>query len=1080
MYGRDATRNAVSLEKNPPLDWQIEETDDAGKVTAERNVRWKAELGNMTFGAPAVAGGLVWVCTNTYGPNGPWNKPDSGRLMCFNERDGKFRWQYLTPRTGDRFHDSSGSVGSTPMVEGERLWFITNEWEVVCLDIGPLLRNTGEPREIWKLDMPRDLKVSSISTVMGPSMRCRIGASYKGMIYVITGNGVDGASRKHVPAPDAPSLVCLDKDTGKVVWQDNSPGKNILWGQWSSPLVAEINGRAQVIAPEGDSWVRSFDAMTGKLIWSFDANPKSSTYGINRNLVIAVPVLYDNRVYVATGEDWEHSTGSAILWCIDPTREGDISEELDDGPLAPLPNTRFDPALPGGPRKGKPNPNSGALWKFDKVDPRAKNAAEKDRMNRTIGSVAAADGLVIATDYAGIVHCLDARTGKQQWAHDLEAGTRSSPLICDGNIYVTNEDGQVCILALSREEKLLASHDFSSPIYCSPILANGVLYVATRSMLYAIRGNAAAGHAGEWPQWRGPDRSNVSRDTGLLSEWPADGPPLVWKAQGLGEGVPSVAVARQVVYTLGYHDGSEFLTALDAATGNKVWDAAVGPAVQEMQNMRWLSQRTPTVDDDRIYVMRARGDLVCLSTAAGKEIWRKNYITDFEGKPGSWGDCDFPLVDGDRLICTPGGKAAAMVALDKHTGALLWKCPIPDVTRSTYSTVIVAEICGVRQYIQQFDAGAAGISTEGVLLWESHATPAKLGNVHTAIVSGDTIFCSAGWGGGDALIKLTRNRDKFTADELYHNAGSSPRFDPWLGNSSLVGEHVYINSGGCVELKSGAVAWDEKLAPRVTMVVADGNLYYRHGDGTMVLAMASPDKYVEKGRFLPPRATKEPAWTSPVIAGGRLYLRDQDELLCYDLRKDRSQPFPSPTTRPAAASQPTAQAQSGPKPAIGRRADEPIFVPTPQDVVEKMLEVAAVTKDDVVYDLGCGDGRIVVTAARKYGCRAVGFDIDPECVRLSRENVARQDVGKLVDIAQKDVFTLDLSGASVVTLYMGKEVNSRLIPQLANLKPGSRIISHEFDIDGYVPDKTIEIVSAEDGTKHVLYLWTVPLKKKGE
>jgi precorrin-6B methylase 2 len=295
-----------------------------------------------------------------------------------------------------------------------------------------------------------------------------------------------------------------------------------------------------------------------------------------------------------------------------------------------------------------------------------------------------------------------------------------------------------------------------------------------------------------------------------------------------------------------------------------------------------------------------------------------------------------------------------------------------------------------------------------------------------------------------------------------------------------VKEHIYVNSGCCIELKSGTVAWDHKLGQRVTMVVADGDLYYRLSDGTIVMARAIPDNYDEKGRFLPPRATKEPAWTSPVIAGGRLYLRDQDELLCYDLRKERSQPFESPATRPSAASQPTTQAETGRKPAIERRADHPIFVPTPQDVVEKMLDLAAVNKDDLVYDLGCGDGRIVVTAARKYGCRAAGFDIDPQCVRLSRENVTRQKVGKLVDIAQKDIFTLDLSSATVVTLYMGKEVNRRLIPQLQKLKPGSRIISHEFDIEGYVPDKTVEFVSAEDGTRHLVYLWTVPLKMKTE
>jgi precorrin-6B methylase 2 len=174
------------------------------------------------------------------------------------------------------------------------------------------------------------------------------------------------------------------------------------------------------------------------------------------------------------------------------------------------------------------------------------------------------------------------------------------------------------------------------------------------------------------------------------------------------------------------------------------------------------------------------------------------------------------------------------------------------------------------------------------------------------------------------------------------------------------------------------------------------------------------------------------------------------------------------------------QPSTAPKSATQRRAGDPIFVPTPQDVVEKMLELAAVRKDDVVYDLGCGDGRIVVTAARKYGCRAAGYDIDTECVRMSRENVRKHDVEALVDIAQKDVFTLDVSPASVVTLYMGREVNLKLVPQLQKLKPGSRIVSHNFDIEGFEPDKVIEFTSADDDSKHSLYLWTVPLKKKAD
>ena len=212
-----------------------------------------------------------------------------------------------------------------------------------------------------------------------------------------------------------------------------------------------------------------------------------------------------------------------------------------------------------------------------------------------------------------------------------------------------------------------------------------------------------------------------------------------------------------------------------------------------------------------------------------------------------------------------------------------------------------------------------------------------------------------------------------------------------------------------------------------------------------------------------------------MIARGLLYLRDQNDLLCYDLRKDRSQPLASPVADSAGT--PTAAAPPAVKPPGKHRAIDAIFVPTPQDVVERMLELATVSKDDVVYDLGCGDGRIVVTAAQHYRCKALGFDIDPECVRLSRENVQNGSVSDLVEIVKADMLTQDLSKASVVTLYIGQEMNRRLLPQLSRLKPGSRIVSHAFPLEGYLPDKKVSVISSEDDAEHFIYLFTTPLKE---
>jgi outer membrane protein assembly factor BamB/precorrin-6B methylase 2 len=1097
MYGRDATRNAVSPERNPPIEWDVGGAPSEKDPAPPKNIKWRAELGSVSFGSPVIANGLIWICSNNERPRDPAFVKDAGTLLCFREADGKFLWQSLAPRIGNRTNDwPNVSVGSTPLIDKNRVWFVNNRWEVECLDVTPLTTGGTAPQRIWSLDLQKEFNVFGHTPDMGMCLRGMVAGPYHGLIFVVTGNGVDDTHAR-LPSPDAPAVVCLDAQTGKLVWKDNSCGAHVLHGQWGTPLVGDIAGRPQVIVPEGDGWLRSFDPMTGKLLWSFDANFKRATYPSNRNLVMAPPVLCDGRLYVTTGQSGEHGEGAGILWCIDPSKSGDISAELDDGPGQPLAS-----GVPT--RKGKPNPDSAVIWKFD-VSPAAAAANRRprtqDRMNRSVSSVAVDRGLVIAVDFSGYIHCFDATTGERYWCHDGESTIAGSPLICDEKVYVATEEGHVIVLKLAKTKQVLAENNAAAGwIHCSPVYANGVLYVAAHDVLYAIANTAAPAAAAtqpdkpqlardrslDWPQWRGPDRTNIAPGGGLLPRWPEGGPPLLWKTAGLGDGVASVALQGGVLYTLGYRRDAEFLTALDALNAKPLWEARVGPAVNEQRQMRWLSQRTPSVDGDRIYAVTARGELVCFATADGRERWRKDYKTDFGGIVGHWGFCDFPMVDGDRLIITPGGKTSSLVALDKRTGNLLWSSKASRDQRSTYSTVVAAEIGGIRQCVQQFDTGAIGVGiVDGTLLWESDAVHTTMGNVHTSIVSGDTVFCSAGWGEGMALLKVTRIGQEpplFQAQTLYRQKDRgtvTKAFGSWLGNSSLIGDHIYTNTGACIELAGGRVVWQAPLG-QGTVVIAENHLYFRQPKGTLVLAEVNPKAYVEASHFLPPRATSEPAWTSPVIADRRLYLRDQDELLCYDLRADATRPFvPRNPSRqiprlPAHATTATSRgATTQPRP-----ENDAIFVPTPQDVVERMLTLAAVGKNDVVYDLGCGDGRIVVTAAARYGCRAAGYDIDPQCIKLSQDNVRRAKVEALVDIQRKDVFTLDLSGASVVTLYMGRDVNRRLVPQLQKLKPGSRVVSHNFEIEGYQPDQVNEITSADDDTVHTIYLFTTPLKQK--
>jgi outer membrane protein assembly factor BamB len=579
-------------------------------------------------------------------------------------------------------------------------------------------------------------------------------------------------------------------------------------------------------------------------------------------------------------------------------------------------------------------------------------------------------------------------------------------------------------------------------------------------VLALVFGTCWAGAAdppgGNWPQWRGPDRTNVSTETGLLKEWPEGGPPLLWKAEGLGEGVPSISVAGGKVFVLGYRDDKEFLTALNETDGKLAWSVPVGPAVKEMSIMRWLSQRTPTVDGDRVYAFTARGELICLATDDGKERWRKDYRKDFDAKPYSWGFCDFPLVDGDNLICTPGGATATMVALNKLTGDVIWKCPVPNGDYAAYGAVVVAEVGGVRQYVNYLSRGVIGVSSEGKFLWRYDGVTSGTANAYAPVVRGNQVFVASGYGTGFGLVKLVPEGPGVKAEEVYNTRKS---LQPWLSSAVAVGDLVYLclqnGSPIAVEFKTGKVVWDSgrglALGGQAWLLYADGRAYLRGGNGKVVLAEFTAEGPVKKGEFTPPRsAGTEPTWTQPVIAGGRLYLRDHNMLLCYDLHEKKTR----------------------------RRGPDVIFVPTPQDVVEKMLDLAAVKKDDVVADLGCGDGRIPVTAAKKYGCKAVGWDIDKECVRLSLEGVKAAGVEKLVRIERADIFDLDLSGLSVVTLYLGPTMNAKLIPQLEMMKPGSRIVSHAFDMPGVKPDKVVSVTSTEDDITRKLYLWTVPLKKE--
>lgn len=389
---------------------------------------------------------------------------------------------------------------------------------------------------------------------------------------------------------------------------------------------------------------------------------------------------------------------------------------------------------------------------------------------------------------------------------------------------------------------------------------------------------------GDWPGWRGPDRTGVSSETGLLPSWPEGGPPLSWKVKGLGRGwsTPSVTAGR--IYLLGAFDGQEYAIALNANGGKEVWRAKIGKEAEGRNNYPG-PRCTPTVDGTRIYVLGSDGDLLCLDLA-GKEVWRKNMDKDLDGRRGIWAYAESPLVDGDRLIVSPGGATNSLVALDKTSGKLIWAATVPDGGEAAYSSAIATKAGGARQYVQFLRNGIAGVAAaDGKFLWQ-FGKGATRTNCSTPIARGDYIFESdAGpGGGGSGLLKMVATGDGINSEEVYFNKNLANHH----GGVVLVGDSLYGTTQTnlvCLDFMSGSVKWSDRSVGKGSVTAADGRLYVRaEKSGEIALVEATPTSYKEVGRFVQPDRGERQAWCHPVIANGRLYLRDDDLLLCYDVK----------------------------------------------------------------------------------------------------------------------------------------------------------------------------------------------------
>ena len=385
----------------------------------------------------------------------------------------------------------------------------------------------------------------------------------------------------------------------------------------------------------------------------------------------------------------------------------------------------------------------------------------------------------------------------------------------------------------------------------------------------------------DWPHWRGPARDGSSSESGLLKSWPAGGPALAWTAEKLGAGYSSVTVAGGKIFTAGDGPDSSFVHALDL-NGKLLWSSKLG---RPGERGGYAGPRSsPSVDGAFVYTLGQFGDLVCHQVADGKEVWRTSLSKDFGGKVGGWGYSESVIVDGNNVICTPGGTNGTLLALNKKTGAKVWQTA-GWRDSAEYVTPAVATIGGVKQYVQLTQRSVAGIGTDGRILWRAERK-GSTAVIPTPVVKGDMVYVTSGYGVGCNAFKVTKTGDTFSASEVYANKVMVNHH----GGVILLGEHLYGFSGGkgwtCQKLEGGEAVWTSDKLGKGALAYADGHFYLRaeSGKGSVVLIEATPDGYKETGRFDQPNRSTKNSWPHPVIVGGRLYLRDQGILLCYDVK----------------------------------------------------------------------------------------------------------------------------------------------------------------------------------------------------
>jgi outer membrane protein assembly factor BamB len=405
-------------------------------------------------------------------------------------------------------------------------------------------------------------------------------------------------------------------------------------------------------------------------------------------------------------------------------------------------------------------------------------------------------------------------------------------------------------------------------------------FVPAAAVAQSGRPATAPSAEADWPQWHGPNRDNLSRETGLLKQWPSGGPKLLWTSRGLGSGYGSLAIKGNRIYVQGTKDGQSTVFALDRATGKPVWHAPLGRALD--QDRGGGPRGTPTVDGEMLYVLTENGDLGCVSSKDARVLWKRNILSDFGGSNPNWHISESPLVDGNKLIVTPGGRNAGMVALDKTSGKEIWRCS--ELSHEAgYSSCIVADVHNVRTYMNFTSSAGVGVrANDGKLMWAYDKPANGTANCTTPVYHDGKVLYTSAYGTGCGLLALTPAGGEIKAKEMYFNREMQNHH----GGVILHNGHLYGSSNAiltCMEWNTGAAKWKDRGVGKGSLTYADGMLFLFGENNTVGLAEATPDGYREKGRFTIEDQGR-PSWAHPVVAGGKLYIRNQDYLNCYDVK----------------------------------------------------------------------------------------------------------------------------------------------------------------------------------------------------